>query len=121
MPIPEEVREAMARAIYALAPMVESGEYVDGFKVSPDVTLTWDEAIEVYGDAMGSDIYETLDAALSALEAAGWACVPVEPTEEMIAQAWIKRTQMDEMPSPQKVFAEMWRVMLSASQEQSDV
>lgn len=54
-------------------------------------------------------------AAISAIRASGIAKVaPVVATEGMIAEAWIKRTSMDNMPSPQEVFAAMWSAMISA-------
>lgn len=38
--------EAVARAIYEAAPETEGGEYVDGFKVSPDHEISWDQICE---------------------------------------------------------------------------
>lgn len=54
-------------------------------------------------------------AALTAAEAAGMVWVPKVANEEMLAQAWIYRTQMDDQPTPQKVFAKMWEVMVRAA------
>ena len=36
--------EAAAKAIYEIDPYFESGEYIDGFIVSPGGNLTWEQA-----------------------------------------------------------------------------
>lgn len=41
---PGEKRDVIARAIYETEPYFESGEYVDGFQVSPDGNLSWEQA-----------------------------------------------------------------------------
>lgn len=43
-----EALERAAEAIHAVNPMVEGGEYVDGFKVSPDQPLRWSDVVEGY-------------------------------------------------------------------------
>lgn len=83
MPIPQEVREAMARAIYTIPKVYRN----------PD------------------DHFKIIDAALSALEAAGWACVPKEATPEMCIAA-----QKSELRGGGLAFfKDVWTAMLTAS------
>jgi hypothetical protein len=72
----EQWIEAAAKAIYDLDPFCESGEYVDGFIVSPGGNLTWDQARQ--RDAEFSGVHGFLpvtkfarDAAEAALTAIG--------------------------------------------------
>lgn len=44
-----------------------------------------------------------------------------EPTEEMIAGAWIARSTMDEAPQPGQTFGIMWRTMIDAALSPSPV
>lgn len=77
-----EVRDAMARAIYELEPFEVSGEHIDGFKVSPDGQLSWANVVTMAAEfdddpvlpyrTYVNDCHARADAALSALEAAGF-------------------------------------------------
>lgn len=42
----EELKRDIAKIIYEAFPMEESGEYVDGFQVSPEGELTWKQLLE---------------------------------------------------------------------------
>ena len=58
------------------------------------------------------------DAILSALEAAGYAVVPVEPTEAMLqAKIHIRATGQDVMESRYDLRPTIWKVMLAAAKE----
>lgn len=47
MLITNEMIEAAARAMYEDDPIVEGGECVDGFQVSPNCEMTWSDIVEV--------------------------------------------------------------------------
>ena len=70
MNITKEMIEAAAKAIYDLAPEPVSGEYVDGFQVSPGGELTWEQAQNMDAEFDLSFItkfpYEAAEAALKA-------------------------------------------------------
>jgi hypothetical protein len=73
--ITEQMVEAAAKAIYDVAPHYESGEFVDGFPVSPGGDLTWDQAKArdaEFGDdpLLGKITQFPYQAARAALEAA---------------------------------------------------
>jgi hypothetical protein len=47
MKITEEMITAAARAMYELDPLIESGEFIDGFQVSPSGPYRWDQIVEM--------------------------------------------------------------------------
>ena len=72
--VPDEVREAMERAMWVRFTQDHH---------EPESFLTWDELPDHVRDM---ERIRT-DAALSALEAAGWVCVPKVPTQQMLEAA----------------------------------
>lgn len=60
-----------------------------------------------------TDSEEVADAILSALRSAGWAVVPVEPTEGMVADGALQAL------TTERHAQRVWEVMLKAAQEDS--
>ena len=76
-PKDKERVEKIARAIYELDPWHESGEYVDGFLVSPGGYLSWEKALARDAEFADSDVMVPVtkfafDGAKAGLKAAGW-------------------------------------------------
>ena len=70
-----------------------------------------------YGDMVPADLYRQTDAILSALRSAGFAVVPVEPTEGMV-DAYYMLTGHDQLTDA--ISAESaWSTFLKAAQEDS--
>lgn len=74
----ETTIEAAAKAIYDLEPMFCAGEYVDGFKVSPDGELTWRQIVEMANEfdddpvlPYATRVKDCRDQARAALQAIG--------------------------------------------------
>ena len=70
--LPNEVREAAFDAAFAVL--------IDPASPGPNIPLETADDLA----AVKQCTRMALDAALSALEAAGWVCVPVEPTSDMV-------------------------------------
>lgn len=60
---------AAAKAIYDLDPYTESGEFIDGFQVSPGGALTWQQALERDAEFNGDITKFAFDAARAAIDA----------------------------------------------------
>jgi hypothetical protein len=64
----------VAELLYDLDPVIDSGETVDGFQVSPAGPVSWQQLIEM-GDASTIDHFETM--AQAAIYEVAWACSKV--------------------------------------------
>ena len=106
--LPKEVREAMARAMWA---------YFVSRHPDPDSFLLWEELRPSTHD----DYRNNVDAALSALGEAGYAVVPVEATNAMM-DAGIDAARRELPPLEQKApgFVQM-RAAWTAMLEQANV
>lgn len=60
--VPDELFEAVAKNIYALDPVYDSGESIDGFQVSPAGPLSWEALIES-GDESTLDHFRSMASA----------------------------------------------------------
>jgi hypothetical protein len=91
-----EMRERIARVIYEVEPHYESGEYIDGFQVSPGGNLSWEQAkdrdAEFGDDKLMNKItefaYRCADAvaAIRASHAGGARIAELEATLEFYAE-----------------------------------
>ena len=90
--------EAMARAI--AAKIYEEGEVYWALERGADIPALAQDRIA--------------QAALAALEASGWAVVPVEATAEMVEAAKDARHRLSEGSPPGVVFNHAYRAMIAA-------
>ena len=68
MPSEKEI-EAAARAMYELDPLIDSGESIDGFQVTPGGKLSWKQVCELeIADEWRKRAYAALAAAAKARE-----------------------------------------------------
>lgn len=69
------------------------------------------------GQPVGQPSIEPYEECADAFRADARAAIEAmrEPTEAMVAAAWVKRSSLDEAPTPGATFALMWRAMIDAS------
>lgn len=117
--LPKEVREAICAKIeeeVRTIAVVSDGTDMGYYLVDAIADARHETDLGTAGDILRDASADIFDAALSALGEAGYAVVPVRPTETMVVAG---RTAQCANNSSSMYAA--WTAMLSASQEQSDV
>lgn len=90
MSVPDDVREAICAEIEESLRGISVGEDADGMSygiLDAIAEARHETDLRGAGDILRDASADILDAALSALEAAGWVCVPKVPTQQMLKAA----------------------------------
>lgn len=123
MPVPDEVREAVCAGIEKALRDISVCEDGDGYSygiLDAIAEARGESDLRGAGDVLRDASADIFDAALSALAAEGWKCVPVEATDAMMdAGVDAARRQLPPLEEKPPGFVQMraaWTAMLSASQ-----